>query len=292
VTLSAHLAESSRGDAVAEILERPRLIVNADDLGLVESVNRGIVEAVERGIVTSASLMVNMAGTMDALARLRALLDGGRRISVGLHFNIVAGAPLAATASLGGQSLAGITWLAMTGRLSRSDVEAELRAQLDRALSLLSPLGLSVSHLDSHRHVHVLPGLLELVTNVAASYGITHVRQPRDSFRPVTRPRVLTTALLADVALRASPDVAPAEIAFAGIGFMSSRTYTADVSAFIARLRSGTTELMVHPGYDSPGLRALDPYAAQREAELRALTSSRVRSIVRQRRILLASFAD
>jgi len=34
------------------------LIVNADDFGLSEGVNRGIIEAVESGILTSASLMV------------------------------------------------------------------------------------------------------------------------------------------------------------------------------------------------------------------------------------------
>ena len=34
-----------------------RLIVNADDFGLSEAVNRAVIEAHEHGIVTSTSLM-------------------------------------------------------------------------------------------------------------------------------------------------------------------------------------------------------------------------------------------
>jgi len=77
-----------------------RLVVNADDLGLVESVNRGIVEAIENGVVTSTSLMVNMPGCDDAIARLQRLRESGKSVGVGLHFNVVSGAPLRGGPSL------------------------------------------------------------------------------------------------------------------------------------------------------------------------------------------------
>ena len=47
------------------------LIVNADDFGLSEGVNRGIIEAHERGIVTSASLMVLKPSAVSAAAYSR-----------------------------------------------------------------------------------------------------------------------------------------------------------------------------------------------------------------------------
>src|SRR5262245_58439511 len=58
-----------------------RLIVDADDLGFTEGVNRGILEAHERGIVTSASLMVDRPGTAPAVD----LASGARRLADGLQ---------------------------------------------------------------------------------------------------------------------------------------------------------------------------------------------------------------
>ncbi|MGB7555008.1 MAG: ChbG/HpnK family deacetylase, partial [Candidatus Korobacteraceae bacterium] len=43
-----------------------RLIVNADDFGLTQGLNRAIVEAQEHGIVTSATLMANARAFEEA----------------------------------------------------------------------------------------------------------------------------------------------------------------------------------------------------------------------------------
>src|SRR5271165_5303232 len=67
------------------------LIVNADDLGWTEGVNRGIAEAHANGIVTSASLLANgqafASGVELALAR-----EG---LGVGVHLNLSDGPPIA-----------------------------------------------------------------------------------------------------------------------------------------------------------------------------------------------------
>src|SRR6185312_9264780 len=60
------------------------LIVNADDFGLSEGVNRGIIEAHERGIVTSASLMVLQPASASAAAYSRE----HPRLSMGLHLDL------------------------------------------------------------------------------------------------------------------------------------------------------------------------------------------------------------
>src|SRR5258705_8405330 len=59
------------------------LIVNADDLGADDGVNRGIIQAHERGIVTSASLMVNMPSAPSAVRESRE----HRTLSLCLHVN-------------------------------------------------------------------------------------------------------------------------------------------------------------------------------------------------------------
>ncbi len=57
------------------------LIVNADDLGLSDAVNRGVARAHERGVVTSASLMVDRPASRAAAAYARA----HPRLGIGLH---------------------------------------------------------------------------------------------------------------------------------------------------------------------------------------------------------------
>ena len=64
-----------------------KVIVNADDFGLTQSVNRGIVRAYMDGVVTSTTLMVNMPDTLHAimLAQKYNLND------IGIHLNLTKG---------------------------------------------------------------------------------------------------------------------------------------------------------------------------------------------------------
>jgi predicted glycoside hydrolase/deacetylase ChbG (UPF0249 family) len=271
-----------------------RLVINADDLGLADSVNRGIIEAIESGVVTSTSLMVNMPAATDAVRRLRELRARGGGASVGLHFNIVAGSPLTDCETLRDPRtgrflpLLALALKAFTGRLVERDVEAELEAQLDRAESLLAPLGLRVSHIDSHRHAHCFPRIYDTVVRAARSRAIGHVRHAYESRMLLLRPRALAASrLLRAVLARAEPID---DVAFTGIGAMGSRTFDRDIAFLVAALPSGTTELMVHPGYDSPELAAIDPYRAPREREVRALTSPELAHRIRALGVELTRF--
>lgn len=259
--------------------------MNADDLGLAESVNRGILEAMESGVVRSASLMVNMGAHDDAILRLRDACGRGVDVGIGLHFNIVAGTPLTECRTLlharTGRflSLGELALRAFTLRIDSRDVERELEAQLGRAESLLAPMGMRVTHVDSHRHAHAFPGILDTVLLRADKHGIPHVRHPVESSPTLLRrfPAVLASHLLRAVLPgRKAPD----EVGFAGLALMGSKTLERDMARLLTALPAGTTELMVHPGYDSPELAALDPYRAPREREVRALTAPALRALL------------
>lgn len=259
-----------------------RLVINADDLGLAGSVNRGIFETIEKGVVTSTSLMVNMPACDDAIQRLGDCLT--RRdptsLSVGLHFNLVAGSPLTPCATLLDEHakflpLPVLAWRAFNRRIDERDVERELEAQLERANRLLSPLGMRVTHIDSHRHAHCFPQVFDVVVHTAKRHGIGHVRHPYEAPVLVWRPHAV---LAAQVLRFIISDRRPLDdVGFAGVGAMRSRTFARDIATLLSALPSGTTELMVHPGYDSPELAAIDGYRAPRERELRALTSPALR---------------
>lgn len=114
------------------------VIVNADDFGQSEGINRGIVEAHERGIVTSASLMVHGAAAAAAAAYARARPG----LSVGLHVD------LCESLCLDGE------WVTLYERVDGADpaaVAAEVREQVERFRRLL---GRDPTHVDSHQHVH------------------------------------------------------------------------------------------------------------------------------------------
>jgi len=270
------------------------LIVNADDLGFVPSVTRGILESMDQGIVRSASLMVNTGHAEEAVRGVAAIANRGIDAGVGLHFNIVVGRPLVPARTLTDPAgnflpMTAVAWRAFRRSLDLAAVEAELRAQLDRARQLLDTVGLPVTHVDSHRHTHCLPGVHEIVTRVAREHGVPHVRHPVESGATLlARPR----AVFGTRVLRGLVGDLPRydDIAFSGVALMRSATFDADVRRLIAGLPAGATELMVHPGYDSPELAALDGYRAPRERELRALTSPALRATLAEAGTLLARF--
>jgi predicted glycoside hydrolase/deacetylase ChbG (UPF0249 family) len=131
------------------------LIVNADDFGYSDSVNRGILEAHDKGIVTSASLMVERPGATQAADRAQER----PRLGVGLHVEVGRwrvsrlprrGAARSAT-SLGARAA------------------EDLRRQLERFRLLV---GREPSHLDSHQHRHLAPFVRPAFEEVAAELGL------------------------------------------------------------------------------------------------------------------------
>lgn len=271
-----------------------KLVVNADDLGLAESVNRGIADTIESGVVTSTSLMVNMAACDDAVRKLRYLRALGKSFSVGLHFNIVAGRPLTHCPSLVDERtgnflpLSSLLWKSLARNLSLADVQRELEAQLTHAEDVLAKLNMRVTHIDSHRHTHCLPGIFDLVLATARERGISHVRHPHETNMLLRRPRaIIASKLLRTILHKQRP---MDDVIFTGVGAMASPTFHRDISTMLDALPTGTTELMVHPGYDSAELAAIDGYREPREREVYALTSPRLRERIHELGVELTRF--
>ena len=262
---------------MAAIPERPRLIVNADDLGISEGVNRGILEAHEAGAVTSASVMVNLPAFDHAVRSARA----APALGTGLHFNLLAGRPLTPALSLVDPRTGAflpfraLAWRALSGRIDSDEVFVECAAQLKR----LRDTGLRITHVDSHRHVHVLPGIRPAVQRAAKEAGVAQVRVP---VRPAGGAPRSAIAAAKDVLLAASFRVAsraaPARttVRFEGISLMGGDGFESGLLALVAALPAGVTELMVHPGYDDAELASVDDYRRPRKTELRALRSPAV----------------
>ncbi len=289
-------------------LRNKKLIVTADDFGLTQGVNEAIVLAHRQGIVTSASLMVNGMAFESAasLARQHAGLD------VGLHLNLTQGHPVSDPGTI--PSLAssrGFLYdhpLALAVGLIRRrvraiDLEREIQAQLERALGV----GLEITHVDGHKHVHVIPNVLQVLCKVAPAYGIKALRsvvERAPGLRSLllrnrqARRLLLKQYLFGKTAsaiwklwwpVRASPAFVVPE-RFYGItqtGFLDFDAFT----RVVHDLQSGVNELMCHPGYVDDGLnRTPTRLRSQRERELELLTTRKVRDLIDQSGIELISY--
>jgi chitin disaccharide deacetylase len=124
-----------------------RLIVNADDFGGAEGLNRGILECYEHGILTSASLMVDGPAVSQAVEISRAHPG----LSVGLHWDVI------------GEDEREFDFD------DRKLVREAFLAQLERFRDLT---GAEPTHVDSHRHVHRWPQVFEQVAEILAPLGI------------------------------------------------------------------------------------------------------------------------
>jgi predicted glycoside hydrolase/deacetylase ChbG (UPF0249 family) len=258
-----------------------RLIINADDFGLSPGVNRGIVEGHEAGSVTSTSLLVNLPAFHDAVQRARR----APRLGIGLHFNLTAGPPVAGPAAVPSlvdsktgrfHRLARLVARALTGRIVASEVATECAAQLQRCRAG----DVSPTHLDSHRHVHLLPAVWGPVVAVARRERIPVVRKPFDRLRHLTG---IPSALAEQVLLRASYRIAggnggfaPVVDHFRGGELFGRRDFRDRLLALLDTLEPGLTELMVHPGYGDAEAAEWDSYVGAREDELHGLTDAAV----------------
>jgi predicted glycoside hydrolase/deacetylase ChbG (UPF0249 family) len=287
-----------------------RLIVSADDFGMAPGVDAGIAAAVAAGTVTSVGVMANLVRP-ERVAALRGAAPG---LSLGVHLNLTTGRPVAGAAAVpslvAGDGrflpLATLTRRALAGRLRRADVAVELAAQVD-ALRAVVPL----DHLDSHQHVHLLPGILAEVAALARRTGIRRLRShlprlvgPGGAAARVAyyarHPRRLATHAakrLFAVRLRAAGLLLPDGMVSGSLllGPVASRAPLAEWEAVCAGLPPGTWELVVHPAdLAVPGTRELPALGAlveRRAAELAALTGRAFPALLARHGITLVPFA-
>jgi predicted glycoside hydrolase/deacetylase ChbG (UPF0249 family) len=280
-----------------------QLVINADDLGLTVGVNDGIFDAHELGVLTSASLFANAPATEDAIRRARARTSLG----VGAHLALVDGTPtlparfiptLVADDGRFRQSWRPFIVACLQGRVSLAEVERELTAQIER----IRAAGVSLTHLDAHKHVHAYPPVFAIVARLAARFGIPVVRVPyeRGSLaaafgRGGEHPSISRRQAWLNAAMwpwaRRNYRVAT------GLGlrtpYFVGRIDTgvldrAAVRRLIHGVRAGVTELMVHPGYVDATLRRTPTRLVEsRFDELALLSSMEIRALLVGERIEL-----
>ena len=285
-----------------------RLIVNADDFGLTAKINQAIMEAHLGGLISSTSLMANG----EAFASAVALSRQAPRLGVGVHLNLTEGKPVAPASGISslinGQGFflrkPASLWRAMiSGRVSKADIEKELRAQIEKVLVA----GIAATHLDSHKHVHALPVLGRMSIRLARQYGIPAIRCIAESWpalgyllgrfphakATIFRQRLNSFGLAALSCgwrrqLRRAGVACPEH--FYGVtptGFLDEGL----LREILRHLPDGTSELMCHPGFVDESLRQTPTrLLEQREVEYHALSQPGIKLLAKDLGIELINY--
>ena len=256
---------------------RKRLIVNADDFGFTKDVNEGIAQAHVDGILTATTLMAN-GDAFDDAVRIAGRLPG---LDIGCHLVLVGGKSLVT-----GKLLPGSVTELLTAIMSRRiPIFDELSAQVTALLEA----GIRPTHLDTHKHTHLAPPVLDAVVRVSREFRIPWVRRPFDL--PLTAVRGTAPWLKRATSdglrfLRArfhrvlEKNGCLTTDHFAGFQ-ITGRFRTEELVRLIESLPDGLTEFMCHPGKLGPELgKAKTRLKESREAELQALVAAETKHAI------------
>lgn len=278
-----------------------KLIVNADDFGLHSEVNRAVIRGYREGCIRSTSLMPTGAAVEEAAQLARE----NPALGIGIHLTLVAENPLLprekVSTLLGpeGKFHANHTVFIknyMQGKIDRGQLYAECEAQIAHAMSL----GLNITHLDSHQHLHVLPGVIDICLELMKKYDIHRMRYPGEAFlfsggypagifRRVAKCGLTACAALAQRQAKCYNVAMPDNFFGMLAGGHVEKQYFMNI---LKALPEGTSEIMVHPGGDAKVLGSIYDWQYHWEDELASVTAGEAMDYIREQSIRLISFKE
>ena len=289
---------------------RRKLIINADDFGYTSGVNAAIVRCFREGILPSTTIMANGAAFEEAVMLAR----DNPAMGVGVHLTLTELPPVSHPGDIPGltdeegllpPSPGDILGALAAGRLKREAIRKELERQVVKVLDR----GIVPSHLDSHKHVFVLPPVLEAVLDIAVKYSIRWIRNPfdrcrmRDFFPLVEKGagRVYFKQHLKSRALAVFRPYFQRRVRERGLrtpnGFygvsLTGLWNEAAAAQLLKSLPPGISEWMVHPGDCDDALRRQKTrLTEQRQRERDLLTASSLREGLAGNDIALGRFGE
>ncbi len=257
------------------------LIPNADDFGYTRDVNEGIIHAHRHGILTATTLMATGAAFDHAVALARE----NPKLDVGVHLVMVGSEGFPPTVAQLIQQMA----------RRRIHIYDQLAAQVRKVQSA----GIQPTHLDTHKHTHLLPPVLNAVARIASEFQIPWVRRPFDlplhgGGVPWQRKAVSKTLGFARAGFQRALARRGCRTTDHFAGFQLTGHYdAAELARLIRHLPDGVTEFMCHPGFCTQELMAARTRLKQsRRRELDALTSAEVRQAIEESNVTLARYAE
>lgn len=150
------------------------IIVNADDLGMTPGTNEAIFYGYDNGYITHSSIMTNCDYFNDAVVGIK----DRPNLNIGIHLNLTYGKALNNNQLYCNKDgIFNIGYLELIKKSIFSnifliEVKKELELQIKKAIDN----NINITHIDSHRHIHLIPNIYEIVLELSKKYNISRVR--------------------------------------------------------------------------------------------------------------------
>ena len=275
------------------------LIVNADDFGRHELINSAVEKACREGCLKSATIMAGGKFFDDAVEVARR----NENLGVGIHFTLANGFPILPPEKIPSlvteegiffENYVVFLKKFLQGKISLEEIKSELATKLEK----VQRAGLKLTHFDSHQHLHHIPGIIEIVLDLAETAGIKAMRVANtkifdgelDSIGKFVG-RLGLSSLAKFAAHKAHKKNFATPEHFAGIvaGESVSENFLENL---ILNLRDGTTEVMLHPGTDNKILQDYCEWNHDFEEELNAVTSPKILNLLTEKNISVINFEN
>jgi predicted glycoside hydrolase/deacetylase ChbG (UPF0249 family) len=271
------------------------VLLHVDDVGMSHSSNLGAIETIEKGVATSWSVMMPCPWVPEIAKYLKQHpdVDSGLHLTLTSEWNLYRWPPLAGKPKVPGLvDEEGCLWQSVTkvaAHASPDEIEAEIRAQVDRA----EQLGIPITHLDSHMGtLFARADYFERFAKVGMEKGIP----------------ILAIGGHATYALRENPEAAGKLRAWipkiwnAGlpvIDDLHTDSYewmaaekTEKFLALLKELKPGVTEILFHASIPTEDFPLITSSSQSRLADARALTDPVVKKLIQDRGIILTTWKE
>ncbi|MGI9170675.1 MAG: hopanoid biosynthesis-associated protein HpnK [Caulobacteraceae bacterium] len=156
-----------------------RLVLTADDFGAAPEVNAAVEIAHREGVLTAASLMVTGPAADSALAVARR----NPALAVGLHLVLVEGFPALPASEVPdlvdrtGRFRTDLAW-AGAAMFFNPAARAQLAAEIAAQFRVFAATGLTLDHVNAHKHFHLHPTIASAIVRIGARHGLAAARVP------------------------------------------------------------------------------------------------------------------
>lgn len=284
-----------------------RLIINADDFGLTRGINAAIAECAALGTMRSATIMANAPAFDDAVRTAKS----SHNLGVGIHFVLTGLKPLAEDVSeiapegVLPSSPLELLAITLTHRQARRRIQKELLAQAEKVFDS----GITPTHFDSHKHVHIIPAVHNIMIDIARRFSVKWIRNPFEKMSAVRflgdmhagKRTAFLKQYIAGLVTNPAYRGFRSRVAQAGLatpdyfhGVAATGLWTADMLRRICRtLKPGVNELMTHPGHVDADLeRQKTRLLLSRDQERELLASAGVKELCEANGIVISHFGE
>jgi chitin disaccharide deacetylase len=282
-----------------------KLIITADDLGLTPEINKGIYKAHRAGLVTCAALLVNAPATDQGIEIAREL----KTLETGLHLSLVESISLRKIKStvtdeidyFKGNICLIRHWKEFTkkfylGKIINEELEEELELQFQLFLKSFG----NIPFLNGTQHLHILPGVWDIILKLSLKYQVKAIRLPALSMPNATWLNtkslfLLPFQLFGEIARR---DLKGTNIKVASNVFGMQYSGKIDERKFLNLIHYApfnASEIVMHPGYECSQLRQNLPWSYKSfnwEMERKTLTSPVIADYITKNRIQLITYSN